>query len=242
LFGFHAVSATVMLAPRAAYVAGFTAVTASAIATAWACPRFPKRALGSLAIPCGALLVLSFVGASELLTAASVTAALLLGATLLGAVVGGAIEHPGHLLFVAIVSAAADTLSLFHPNGPTAAIAQSKAALSLLALPWPMLGTPNIEPFLGAGDVVFTALYIATSRRHALSLPKTVAALTLAYAVTMVAVVALESPVPVLPLLGLAIVLAHPEARRPPPRDRMRGFTFAALVVAAVLLSLLRSF
>jgi hypothetical protein len=240
LFGAHAVAAAVALAPVAAYVVGFSAVTASAIATACACPRFPKRALFCLALPACALLVLSQTGASELAVAAIVTAALLLGASLLGAVVGGAIEHPGHLVFVAIVSAAADTLSLFHPSGPSAAIAQSKAALSLLALPWPMLGTRNIEPFLGAGDVVFTALYIASSRRHALPLHKTVLALALAYAVTMAAVVAFESPVPVLPLLGLAVVLAQPKARRPPRGDRVRGFTVAALVVAAVLLSLLR--
>ena len=96
------------------------------------------------------------------------------------------------LVFVAIVSAAADIASVFHPSGPSSAIAQSKAALSLLALPWPMLGSSNMEPFLGVGDVVFTALYVASTRRHALPVWRTLLGLTLGYALTMVTVVALE--------------------------------------------------
>jgi hypothetical protein len=95
-----------------------------------------------------------------------------------------------------------------------------------------MLGTPAIEPLLGAGDVVFTALYLASSRRHGLPWRRTMIALLLAYAVTAAVVLVLETAVPALPLLGLAVVLAHPEARRPRIADRQRGM---ALSIAAVL-------
>jgi putative NIF3 family GTP cyclohydrolase 1 type 2 len=55
----------------------------------------------------------------------------------------------------------------------------------------------------------------------------------------MVAVVALEAAVPALPFLGLAMVIAHRQARRPPERDRIRGYAMAAAVVAGVAVLLL---
>lgn len=240
LVGAHAVSPEVGISALPAYALGFAAVAVTALGTSLACPLWPKPALAWVAVPACAIGLVGQFGAGELATALIVTAAILFGATLVGSVVGAAIEHAGHLLFVAIVSAAADIVSVVHPSGPSAAIAQSKAALSLLALPWPMLGTPKLEAFLGAGDVVFTALYVASSRRLGLSLVRTGLALTLGYAVTMVAVIAFEAPVPALPLLGLAMVLAHPEARRPPKRDRVRGFAIAVLAVGFAALLLLR--
>jgi hypothetical protein len=230
----HRLAPQVELSPLLAYAIGFAAVALSALGAAWRCPARKPRALVSIVPPCAALLWLSVYPWRELDMAVAVTVCLLLSCSALGAVVGAAIEHPGQLVFVAIVSSAADVLSVFHPSGPSAAIVQSEAALSVLALPWPMLGTPFIEPILGAGDVVFTSLYVACTRRHALHSLRTGVALTLGFAVTMVAVVALEAAVPALPFLGFAMVVAHPQARRPPERDRIRGYAIAALVVLAV--------
>lgn len=240
LIGAHAVSRALAPSPLLAYGLGFAAVAASTIGTAFASPLVPKRALGWLVVPALSIWLVARSGASELEVALVVTASLLLGGTLLGSVVGSAIEHAGHLLFVAIVSAAADTVSVFHPSGPSAAISQSKEALSLLALPWPMLGTPHLEAFLGAGDVVFTALYVTSCRKLGLSTARTALALTLAYAVTMVAVIVLEVPVPALPMLGLAVIVAHPQARHPPREDRARGFALSALAVGLAVFLLLR--
>jgi len=230
----HRLAPRLNISPLVAYAIGFMVVALSALGAAWRCPAVKPRALVAVVPPCAALLWLSAHPPAELDMAVAVTVCLLLACTLVGAVVGGAIEHAGQLVFVAIVSSAADVFSVFHPSGPSAAIVHSEVALSVLALPWPMLGTPFIEPILGAGDVVFTSLYVASSRRHALSAARTALALTLAFAVTMVAVVALEAALPALPFLGLAIVVAHPEARRPPERDRLRGYVVAAVVVAAV--------
>lgn len=230
----HRLAPRVDASPLLAYAIGFMAVALAALGSAWRCPAVKQRALVGVVLSAAALLWLSANPLSELDMAVAVTVCLLVCCTLLGAVVGGAIEHPGQLVFVAIVSSAADVFSVFHPSGPSAAIVHSEVALSVLALPWPMLGTPFIEPFLGGGDVVFTSLYVASSRRHALSSARTGIALTLGFAVTMVAVVALEVAVPALPFLGLAMVVAHPQARRPPERDRLRGYAVAAVVVAVV--------
>jgi hypothetical protein len=234
----YAPAPSVAVEPVTAFVIGFCAVVASALATSAVCPPFSRRALLGM-IPLALLASLAQSGRADLSTALAVTLVLLLAGTCMGSVIGSAIEHPGHLIFVAIVSAAADVASVFHPSGPSAVIVQSKQALSLLALPWPMLGTDQIEPFLGVGDVVFTALYVAATRRHALGLRRTLLGLTLGYLVTMVSVVTFAATLPALPFLGLGVVLAQPRARRPPAGDRVRGFGVAALVVCAVTVLLL---
>ncbi|MFI5308412.1 MAG: hypothetical protein ACHQ53_13730 [Polyangiales bacterium] len=236
----HAAAPALAIDPLVAYCVGFTVVCASALLTAFACPPLGRRALPFLALPVLLVGLLAVHPPPDFALALLVTPALLAGGVLVGAVVGRAIEHPGHLLFVAIVSSAADVLSVFHPSGPSNAIAQSKAALSLLALPWPLLGSDRIEAFLGVGDVLFAALYIASTRRHGLALGRTLAALSLGFVATMLVVVELEAVVPALPVLGLAMIVAQPAARRPPARDRKRGFALAALVVALVAVLLLR--
>jgi hypothetical protein len=236
----HSFSSSFPFDPRFAYGIGFLAVSGSAVATASACPRLPRQALGFAVLPGVALWVAHTGAGGPLVSAMLVTASLLLAGTLVGAVVGGAVEHPGQLLFVAIISSAADLASVVHPSGPSAAIARSPAALALFALPWPMLGSSALEPFLGVGDIVFTALYAVASRRHGLSMARTALALGLGYAAVMLLVLTLELAIPALPLLGLAIAVAHPQARRPAAADRARGFTLSALVVAAVIALLLR--
>jgi hypothetical protein len=233
-------SAAFQIAPTLAYAIGFFAVGGATVGSACACPRITPRALVLLLIPGAALWAVANYGGAGLGAALVVTAALLFGGTLLGSAVGGAIEHPGQVLFVALVSGAADLASVLHPDGPSAALARTPAVLSLLALPWPMLGSGTLEPFLGVGDIVFTGLYVAATRRHALRIGRTVLALGAALLATMALVLLLERPIPVLPLLGLAVVLAHPQARRPDARDRTRGFIVAALAVAMLAALLLR--
>jgi len=107
--------------------------------------------------------------------------------------------------------------------------------LSVVALSWPMLGTGKVEPFLGVGDVIFTALYLSASRVHALGVGRTAAALAGAFALTLAALVLLERAIPALPFLGAAVVLAHPPTRRPAAADRKRGSIAMALLLLAFL-------
>lgn len=245
MLGAAAIAPQVAISPVLAFAIGFGAIAGSVLAVSALCPRPRKRALLVVA-GCGALLLgLLFIGRLHppptWLAAALVTAALLGGATVLGALVGGGVEHPGHLLMVVGVSSVADAGSVLSPEGPSAMIAQSEVALSVLALPWPMLGTDAIEPMLGGGDVVFAALYLAASRTHGLSQRRTLVALGLGFAATLAFVVGLEQAVPALPFLGLAMLVAHPEARVLPTKDRKRAAAIAGLVlVAAASLALRR--
>nr|MDQ3038079.1 hypothetical protein [Myxococcota bacterium] len=165
---------------------------------------------------------------------------LLVGGGVAGAVVGGRIQHAGHLSVVAVVSSIADAWSVMAPEGPSAAVVQQAPLLSVLALPFPMLGTDAIEPLLGVGDVVFVALYLTVSRRFELGLGRTIAALAIAFAATAMTVIALERAIPALPFLGAAMLIAHREARLPPGEERRTALigmaVLAALVIAVLAL------
>jgi len=222
-------------------VLAFACVSAEVLTASALTPRLPPRALLLAGAAMGALALLAVVAATlpPTLTAALVTVTLLTLGTSAGGVVGNAIEKPGHLLVVAAVSAAVDALSVLHPRGPTAQIIQSDAAVGVLILPWPILGTTHIDPVLGVGDVAFAAIYLVAARRHGLSIRRSVLALSLALAATLVAVLVTARGIPALPFFGAAMVLAHPEARRLDPPDRKRaliGLAALAAVVAALLL------
>jgi len=237
MIALQAVGPRVAAPPLLSFVFSFGCIAALVLASAQLCPAKGRGDLRWLALPVLALAAVAWSGAYDVWHAAVVLIALLAGGTLLGAVVGASIEHAGHLVFVALVSSFADAASVLHPKGPSAAIVESETALALLALPFAFLGSHETPPLLGVGDVVFTGLYVAAARRHQLSVRRTIAALALAYVATLIAVAAFQLPIPALPFLGLAILIAHPEARRAPQRDRARGFGIVA-VLAAVLAGL----
>lgn len=162
------------------------------------------------------------------------TAALLWTATGLGAGLGARIDKPGHIVAVAAVSAVADLWSVYDPAGPSAVLARKVAEqpdrVSAFALSFPLLGSEHIPAIIGAGDVLFCALYLAVFERHQLPLWRALIALALAFALGLVGLLWLERPLPLLPLLGAAVVLSDARARSLEARE---GRT--VLVVLAVL-------
>lgn len=228
----------------AAYWIGFGAVCAMTIASGALVGQRSPRAL-TVWIPMGGVLVaLAFAnlrasaGLLGILGSAAVIVALLASGSVSGSVLGARIAHPGHLSVVAVVSSLADVWSVLGSSGPTATIVTNAPLLSVLALPFPMLGTSDIEPLLGLGDIVFVALYLTASERFGLEKKRTILALSVAFALTALFVIVLARPIPALPFLGLAILVAHPEARLPPSSERrtaLIGMVILALVAVAVL-------
>ncbi len=228
-------------APYVAGVVAFGLVSAEVLTVSALTPTFSPRVLVWLGAPLSALAVVGLAGSGlpTVTAAAIVTGALLLLGTMTGGVVGSAIEVPGHLLVVAVVSALVDTFSVLHPSGPTAQLVEIDAAVDVLLLPWPMLGTGDIQPVLGVGDIAFAAIYTAASRRHGLPMWRTVAALGCGLAVTLAVVIATGRGTPALPFLGAAVVIAQPRARRLPKPDRNRalgGLVALALLFTALFL------
>lgn len=238
----HVLGAAVPVGPLEAYMAGFVCVVAAAVVAGMFAPDTPRVvvpiALAAFAgIACAVWLSARPPGWPGALT---VTLALLAAGSSFGALVGARIQEAGHLFFVALASALADLFSVVSPEGPSAAIAKSEVALSVAALAWPMIGSTGIEPFLGVGDVVFTGLYLASTRRHGLSLRRSAVALACGYGLTMLTVVVFEVVVPALPFLGAAMLIAQPAMRRPKPADMRRGLVVLSVMAAVFLVLLFR--
>ncbi|HEX4353267.1 MAG TPA: hypothetical protein VHZ95_10140 [Polyangiales bacterium] len=227
------------VSPRVGYSIGFGLVVAAVLLVAAFAPR-DRRVNAVFALGGVTLLAVAHrlgIGAAA---AALLLASLLITGSALGAWVGAGIEQPGHLVFVAVLSSLADLFSVAHPDGPSAMIAQRPETLALLALPWPMLGTREIAPFLGVGDVVFTSLYFAAARKHGLPLRRMTFAFAIAFAATALVVMLIERPVPVLPFLGVALLIAQPATRKPPMRDLRRGVLLITAFAAAIAVWVLR--
>lgn len=219
LFAFFVASValvvTVSLAPlealaRPRVTPAVVAVGVAAALVAWKLPLGPGALVGSLAV----LAVGSAVGAT----------------------VGTRMETAGHILAVALVSAAVDIWSVNAPSGVTHKIVQTPSLLRLLTIHATVPPTRTPEPMIGFGDVVFAALYVSASRRFGLSSRRTWAALFagILMAGAAAAIFAAGGGVPALPFLGLAMVVAHPATRKVAPEDR-KATAFAALVLAAAV-------
>lgn len=233
----------VSLSPVAAYALAFAVVCMSALAAG---ATVPLRTWPEL-LPPALLGVLLLVWASTLsasaLPAAALTLGLLMAGSALGGGLGARIDRPGHLLAVALVSSLADLWSVFDAAGPSAQLAaqiasEGPAVLSPFVLPWAMVGSDLIVPILGVGDVVFMALYAAAARSHGLRLPRMLAAMGVACLVALGAVIWSERPLPLLPLLGAAVIASEPAARRIEGRDRRVLLLACAGIVLAMLVRL----
>lgn len=204
------------LPARVAFAIAFLAVSAEILLVSRLAPVLHTRALWGSALASGGLL--SLVAGARLTpeSAAMATAALLWTGSLLGAALGARIDKPGHVAAVAAVSGLADLWSVYDPAGPSAVLAQRLAQqpeqISAFALCFPLLGTRHIPPLIGAGDLLFAALYLAAYERHGLALRRAMLGLAAAFTAGMALLLWLERPLPLLPLMGAAVVLADARA------------------------------
>ena len=221
--------------PMFAFVVAFASIICATLLTSWFAPANKRALLWAIAPALGLL----WARGHDAFQSQSlvVLASLLMLGTLGGAAVGTRIQAAGHLVFVALISSAADLFSVYSTLGPSAAMIETPTSLNLLVMPWPMLGTAAVAPILGVGDVVFASLYLSAARTHRLNATRTLLALVAGFALTFVALVIFEVPVPALPFLGLAVVASDARTRQVPLADRKHGWIGAIVlvVVAAAL-------
>lgn len=217
----------------ASFALAFVWVSTEVLAVGALAPRLAPKHVWLPVLLAAPLLALGVAAPAPSLGATALVAPLLLGAgTALGAMVGARIQHPGHLGVVAYVSSVADLTSVFHEAGPSAQILESAPALAVLAVGAPVPGTADVSPILGVGDVILVGLYLAACRAHGLATSRTLVALAIGLGLTFVVLVALARAIPALPLLGLAVVVAHPEARLPPTHERAQALAGVVVVTA----------
>jgi len=232
------IAPNVPVLPALGALLAFACVCAAVIVVAVVTPALPVRALAWLVLPVVALAAVALgADARGIGWAALVAVALLSGGTLAGGVIGARIQHPSHLLAVAVASSLADVFSVLSPRGVTAQVVESERWIAILAVSWPVFGTTAVEPLLGVGDIVMCALYTVATRELDLGVRRTALALALAFAAVLAALWLLATPLPALPFLGLAVVLAHPRTWR---FRKGEGRTAAmALVVLVALFAVL---
>jgi len=226
------------MSPKLAYAIAFAVVSTELLAAAHWVPAPSLRS----AAPVLMLAVVTLIGvrgqAPTPMLAVAVTLALLAGSSVLGSLVGSRIEHPGHLAAVFAISALADLWSVYDPSGPSAKLALQAAAeperLVLFALPWPMLGSPHIQPVIGAGDILFAALYAAALRRHGLRVWSATLAMGAGLMIGLGLLLQFDRALPLLPLMGAGVMLAVPQARSLPAQDR-RSVTTVVVLLAGFL-------
>jgi hypothetical protein len=232
------------MSARLAFSIAFVAVSAEILLVSRVVPVLRGRVLWGSLLATGGLL--SLVSGARLTpeSAGLATAALLWTASLLGAALGERIEKAGHVAAVAAVSSLADLWSVYDPAGPSAVLAQKLAEqpdrTSAFALCFPLLGSLRIPALIGAGDVLFCALYLATFERHGLRLTRALFALAGAFAVGLALLLWLERPLPLLPLLGAAVVLSDKRARSLEAREGRTVLAVLGLVSALLLVRLWR--
>jgi hypothetical protein len=211
--------------------AGATTLTSLSIAAGAYPPwrwRWATAALATLALAGLALGRVAWPSSPVLVDTALVAAAWAIGTSL-----GRRIEHPGHLLPACVVVACADLSSVVSQWGPTHAIAENDAALSIVSITFPVPGTTGFAPALGVGDLVFIAIVFGAVMAHGLSLARATLSCGLGIAAAGAASAALETAIPALVPIAAAVVLGLPDARRVRPHER-RAATVAIVIAMSV--------
>ena len=143
-------------------------------------------------------------------------AALLMGAALLaagswvGAGLGRGVQEAGHLWPLVAVAVGADIWSVTTPSGFTNQVVvegRAPALLSFIVLSVPVPGI-GVQPVLGVGDILFTALLLGAVDTLGLSMRRCVVGLGVGYALTLACLLVLELPIPALPFIAVAAVAA----------------------------------
>ncbi|MBI5534634.1 MAG: hypothetical protein HY898_18050 [Deltaproteobacteria bacterium] len=200
-------------------------------------PRWSRVALG-VAAP-ALVAAVAYAKGDGAWSVVAVAACLIVFGHVLGDLIGGNIEHPGHLLPACVVVSIVDITSVLHPSGPSHAVLASERALAVMVVSFPVLGTHDVAPTIGVGDLLFIALLLAAARRHSLPWIRVAVLIAAGIAVAGAASAWLNAGVPALPAIGLAVAAGVRDARKLRPKDRKTAtiIMVGAAVVAAALVA-----
>ena len=210
------VPASSWIAPVAAYVLILTSVAAllhGSFLAATSHTTSRLLALGAAAAGLGVLFALlarpNHMENGSQLPFALMLANLLriLAAASVGIAIARYVSSVGAILLIATVAAASDLYSVF--AGPTRElIEENSPALDLLLLVFPSFGS-TLGFGLGVSDFIFLALFAAASSFLALRYRATLVCVCLATVLAIAAGLLLERPLPVLPFIAIAFLLAN---------------------------------
>lgn len=160
---------------------------------------------------------------------------LILGCSFLGCLVSTMIKEPKMLLPIGIVAAMIDFWNVtLGPLGHTVATRPELAAKASVSLPTPVPGLPAIT--MGAGDIVFLALFFAVLFRFALNVKGT---FWLGYGLLMVSIllVAFSSiALPALVPIGAAVLIMNYQYMKL-TQDEMKSVALVLFILLCMLVA-----
>lgn len=160
-------------------------------------------------------------------------AGLIFAASAIGARLGHEVDEASYIWPLVIVALGADIWSVTTPEGVTRQMVGDGlppgVPLIILTLPVPGLG---LSPVLGIGDLLFSGLMLGAVARLGLSTRRVVLGLAVGFMCCLAGLFVWAVPLPALPFIGLAGVIAL--GRQAPITPRETGL--AVLFVAGVFL------
>ena len=174
---------------------------AALVATDW-------RTAGLIALV-GGLTIAAGTQIGGALSVFIVGAGLILASSAIGARLGHEVLEASYLWPLVIVAVGADIWSVTTPEGLTQQLIGDgtlpAASLLILTLPVPGLG---LSPVLGVGDLLFSGLLLGAVTCLGLSLRRAVIGLAVGFACCLAGLFIWAVPLPALPFIGLACVIA----------------------------------
>jgi len=219
--------------------------TASAVAWRW------ESLLLGLVIALIASVGLAPTASPRFLQALSADLALMVWTFCGGALLTWGVRRPSYLVATGLVIALADIFSVYCGPAATALAvpppAETGRPASWLALwtqaslvSFPLLGSNALIPFIGAGDFLFSALFLMAARKFHLPPGRNFAALALAFTLGLALAHFARQPLPALPFIGPAFILVHWSQIKPDRSERRKilifclGMTLAFAALAAI--------
>ncbi|MBI3922558.1 MAG: hypothetical protein HY318_14135 [Armatimonadetes bacterium] len=153
-----------------------------------------------------------------------------------GGLLAKGLRQASYLFLAALVSAIADTYSVF--AGPTKHLVETEAVY-YLTYQWGLISRGGIVPTIGVGDFVFLTLYFVGVRKQGWDDRKTLAAMALSFILGFLALLLRKQGLPALPFMAAGLLAAHARDAHLPPQEWRRiiglALLFAALMTLIVL-------
>lgn len=154
-----------------------------------------------------------------------------------GGLLAKGLRQASYLFLAALVSAIADTYSVF--GGPTRHLVKTEAVY-YLTYQWGLISSGGIGPTIGLGDFVFLTLYFIGVRKQGWDDHKTLAAMALSFILGFLAVLLRKQGLPALPFMAAGLLAVHARDAHLPPQEWRRIIGLALLFAAMMTLIVLR--
>ena len=152
----------------------------------------------------------------------------------IGKIVALGVSQRSYLVPLTLVASVTDLWSVW--GGPTHAIIQETAYFNYFLISYPLLGTKQVLPTLGLGDITFLALYFALLPQYKLKVRATSWAIIGAFSFTFLLSLLAGKGLPAIPFISAAFLLVNWNQLEFKKEDVQTTFAFIGIFFIIVFL------